>query len=352
MLGDWFATAMFWRPQVVMFVNERTLLPVFVSLAPAATLFERAPAAIGSVLRRHGVSDAVVAAEVAAMHDVRLAPTNNRSILGVMNGFTEHSERRFQAGLVDLEELSMAVSLLPVSPLMQREVAPDRELAAVFGIGDRTPLPSNVIAFPGTYRPDGTPAPAPRQREFGGVYQLKITIQNIKPRVWRRVLVNGSSTLDQLHLVIQAAFGWWNCHLHEFEFDGIRYGASDPDDDWGMPTRDGQFTPLDSVATEGSTFDYTYDFGDGWTHRVVVEKVMRAAGLTVPACTGGRRACPPEDCGGPWGYQELLDILADPTHEDHRERLEWIGHPSDPEAFDPSDFEAKLREVSNVRFEH
>ena len=351
-LGDWFATAMFWRPQVVMFVNERTLLPVFVPLAPAATLFERAPAAIGSVLRRHGVSDAVVAAEVAAMHDVRLAPTNNRSILGVMHGFTEHSERRFQAGLVDLEELSMAVSFLVVGPLMKGEGAPDRELAAVFGIGDRTPLPSNVIAFPGTYRPDGSPAPAKRQREFGGVYQLKITIQNIKPRIWRRVLVDGSSTLDQLHLVIQAAFGWWNHHLHEFEFDGIRYGVPDPDDDWGMPTRDGQFTPLDSVTTEGSTFDYTYDFGDGWTHRVVVEKVMPAAGLTVPACTGGRRACPPEDCGGPWGYQELLDILADPTHEEHRVQLEWIGHPIDPEAFDPSDFEAKLREVSNVRFEH
>ncbi len=350
-LGDWFATAVFWRPQAAMFVNERTLLPVFVPLAPAATLFERAPSAIASVLRRHGVSDAVVASELSAMNEIRLAPTNNRSVVGVMNEFTDFGERCFRDGVVDLEELSMRVSRLIVGPLMKREGSPDRELAALLDIADSTPTPSNVIAFPGSYRPDVSRSPAKRERTFGGVYQLKITLQNIKPRVWRRVLVDGSSTLDQVHLVIQAAFGWWNYHLHEFEFDGIRYGVPDPDDDWGMPIRDGQFTPLDTLATEDATFDYTYDFGDGWTHRALVEKILPAAGLTVPACIGGRRACPPEDCGGPWGYQELLDILSDPTHEEHRERVEWLGHPFDPEAFDPSDFERNMREGGAANFD-
>ncbi len=352
-LGDWFATALFWRPQVAMFVNERTLLPVFVPLAPTATLFDRAPVAIASVLQRHGVADAVIAAELAAMREVRLAPTNDRSVLGVMNGFAAFADQCFHSGVNDLEELSMRSSQLPVGPLMKGNGAPDRELAAVLGLGDGARTASNVIPFPGSYRPDVSPASDPRPPAFGSVYQLKVTIQNITPPVWRRVLVDGSSTLDEVHGVIQAAFGWWNYHLHEFEVDGKRFGVPDPDgDDWGLPTIDEQHVPLASVATaEGATFDYTYDFGDGWDHKIVVEKILPAAGVAVPACVGGRRACPPEDCGGPWGYQELLAILADPAHPEHRERAEWIGHPIDPEAFDPADFERNLEQVRAARFD-
>lgn len=346
MLGDWFATAIFWRPQVAMFVNERTLLPVFVPLAPAATLFERAPAAIASVLGRHGTTDVVAAAELAAMQEVRLAPTNDRSVVGVMNGFTDFGERCFHAGAVDLEELSMEVSRLVVGPLMKRKGSPDRELAAVLGIEGHAPTPSNVIAFPGTYRPDVMPAPVARSRTVDAVYQLKVRLHNIEPPVWRRVLVAGSCTLDELHLVIQAAFGWSNRHLHEFEADHIRYGDPDPDDECGPPTQDERSVRLDALATaEFSTFGYLYDFsGDGWSHRIVVEKILPAGGATAPACIGGRRACPPEDCGGPSDYQDLLDILADPLHRDHDEMVEWVGSTFDPEAFDPRDFERNLRE--------
>lgn len=347
-LGDWFATAIFWRPQMALFVNERTLLPVFVPLAPAATLFERAPSAIASVLRCHGVDDAVVTAELSAMHAVRLAPTNNRSIVAMMIGFTDFGELCVHSGVVDLEELSMEVSRLIVGPLMKREGSPDRELAAVLGIADSAPTPSNVIPFPGTYRPDVSPAsiPATRQRPFDSVYQLKIKLQNIKPAIWRRVLIEGSSTLDEVHTVIQAAFGWQDRHLHEFEADHIRYGDPDPGDECGPPTRDEHPVRLDTIAAaEFASFDYLYDFGDGWAHRVVVEKILPAAGITVPACIGGRRACPLEDCGGPWDYQELLDILADPLHDDHEDRVEWVGHGFNPEVFDPSAFERNLREV-------
>jgi hypothetical protein len=352
-LGDWFATALFWRPQVAMFVNARTLLPVFVPLAPTATLFDRASAAIASVLQRHGVADDVVAAELAAMAEVRLAPTNDRSVLGVMNGFAAFADQCVHDGVDDLEELSMRVSELIVGPLMKRAGSPDRELAAVLGLRDGAPTPSNVIPFPGSYRPDVSVAPDARSPAFRSVYQLKVTIRHIKPPVWRRVLVDGSTTLDEVHEVIQAAFGWWNYHLHEFEVDGKRFGVLDPDeDDWGLPTIDERFVPLASIApAEGATLGYTYDFGDGWDHEIVVEKILPAAGAAVPACIGGRRACPPEDCGGPWGYKELLAILADPTHPEHRERGEWIGRPIDPEAFDPGDFERNLEEARAARFD-
>jgi hypothetical protein len=176
------------------------------------------------------------------------------------------------------------------------------------------------------------------------VFQLKVTLQDTKPPIWRRVLVEGSATLDHVHEVIQAAFGWWNYHLHEFEVGRTRYGVPDPEEDWGEPPRDERRTRLDAIAGEGSTFRYTYDFGDGWEHRVAVEKVVPASSVaTVPACIDGRRACPPEDCGGTWGYRELLAILSDPNHPEHDERRDWLGRPFDPEAFDPTEFEDNLR---------
>lgn len=336
-LGDWFANALFWRPQVALLVNRRTLLPVFMELAPAATLLERAPAAIEAVLRRHGVADDFLRAETEAMREVRIAPTNDRSVLGVMNEFAFHGEWLWKEGLRDPEALSLRMASLIVGRLSKG--SPDRELAAIAGPAE--PL-GTVIPFPGQPAP-AAPAPNPRSAS-GAVFQLKVTLLDTKPPIWRRVLVDGKSTLDQLHEVIQAAFGWWNYHLHEFEVGRTRYGVPDPDEDWGEPPQDERRTRLDAIAGEGSSFRYTYDFGDGWDHKVTVEKVLPASSTaTVPACIDGRRACPPEDCGGTWGYRELLEILANPAHPEHDERREWIGRPFDPEAFDPSEFEDNLR---------
>ncbi|MDQ3680240.1 MAG: plasmid pRiA4b ORF-3 family protein [Actinomycetota bacterium] len=338
-LGDWFANALFWRPQVALLVNSRTLLPVFFELAPAATLLDRMPGAIEVVLRRHGVGDAFLSAERDAMREVRIGPTNDRSIVGVMNEFAFHGEYLWKDGLRDLEALSLRMASLIVGPLDHRSGSPDRELAAV--VGSTEPL-ATVIAFPSR----GTPLdPLPDKAAKGSaVYQLKVTLLDTKPPIWRRVLVDGSRTLDHLHEVIQAAFGWWNYHLHEFEVGRTRYGVPDRDDDWGEPARDERRTRLDQVAGEGSTFRYTYDFGDGWDHRIVVEKVLPASSdSAAPACVDGRRACPPEDCGGTWGYRELLAILADPTHPEYDERREWLDRDFDPEAFDPSEFEDDLR---------
>ncbi|HEX5366115.1 MAG TPA: plasmid pRiA4b ORF-3 family protein [Acidimicrobiales bacterium] len=335
-LGDWFANALFWRPQVALLVNSRTLLPVFMELAPAATLLERAPAAIEAVLRRQGVDEAFLAAERKAMGEVRIAPTDDRRVVGVMNEFAFHGEWLFKEGQHDLEALSLRMSSLIIGKLA--EGSPDRALAAVMGGAE--PL-AKVIAFPGER---GAPAPSPRARATGDVFQLKVTLLDTKPPIWRRVLVDGGSTLDHVHEVIQAAFGWWNYHLHEFEVGRSRYGVPDPDEDWGEPPRDERRTRLDAIASEGASFRYTYDFGDGWDHKVTVEKVLPTdSAPTAPACIDGRRACPPEDCGGTWGYRELLEILAKPSHPEHAARREWLDRTFDPEAFDPSEFEDNLR---------
>jgi hypothetical protein len=170
----------------------------------------------------------------------------------------------------------------------------------------------------------------------GHVFQLKATILGIKPPVWRRVLVAESSTLLDLHNVLQGAFGWYDCHLHEFEIDGSRYGTDDGET-WGPPVKDERRTRLGRVAREGTTMRYVYDFGDDWVHKVVVEKVLPAdPKISYPVCIAGKRACPPEDCGGVWGYQQFLAAISDPDHPEHEEMLEWVGGAFDPEELDPS----------------
>lgn len=350
-LGDWFATALFVRPQhLALLVNARTLLPVIMPLAPATTLLDRIPDAIASVLRQHGIHESVIASELDAMGDRRLASTNDRSVIGVMNGFSLFIERRHDL-FSDLDELSMRLSQPVVGPLMGRAGSPDRELAAVLD-SDR----SNVIPFRRPTSPSPA-APATPRSGRGDVLQLKVTLLHTKPPIWRRILVDGSATLDHLHEVIQAAFGWWNCHLHEFDVGGIRYAIPDPDwDDIGPPPRDERRTRLDMIAAPGSTFQYDYDFGDGWEHQITVEKVVPANSVpTTPACIDGRRAGPPEDCGGPWGHQELLAVLADPKHPEYAARVEWFEGMGrgrfDPDTFDPAEFEDNLANVRLATFE-
>lgn len=172
----------------------------------------------------------------------------------------------------------------------------------------------------------------------GRVFQLKATIVGIKPPVWRRVLVKESATLLDLHEVLQGAFGWYDCHLHEFEIEGVQYGTDDGEG-WGPPPKSERRARLGTVAQQATVIKYVYDFGDNWVHRVIVEKVVRAEpNVTYPRCIGGKRACPPEDCGGVWGYQEFLAAISDPEHPQHESMLEWAGGAFDPEAFDPAGF--------------
>jgi Plasmid pRiA4b ORF-3-like protein len=165
------------------------------------------------------------------------------------------------------------------------------------------------------------------------IYQLKVQLREVRPPVWRRVLVPGEMDLAELHEVVQAAMGWTNSHLHEFEAEDARYGVPDPDWDLDEVANESGVR-LSRIAGEGSRLRYAYDFGDGWQHDVIVEKVLpRQPGLRYPCCAAGRRACPPEDVGGPWGYEDFLAAVGDAGHDEHEQWVEWAGG-----GFDPAEF--------------
>lgn len=167
------------------------------------------------------------------------------------------------------------------------------------------------------------------------VHRLKVTLRAVRPPVWRRIEVRSTTKLSDLAWVLESAMGWDGSHLHMFEAGRNRYGAPDPEG-WGPSVLDERKHSLGAVLPrEGSKLRFDYDFGDGWEHDVVVEAIAPVdRGVQYPQCVGGRRACPPEDCGGPWGYQELLEALADPKHERHEDLLEWIGGDFDSAEFD------------------
>ena len=164
--------------------------------------------------------------------------------------------------------------------------------------------------------------------------RLKVTLKGTKPPVWRRLLVPGSMTLGDLSEAILTGMGWAGGHLHAFDVDGRQYGDPSNTDE----VADERRLTLNGVRKSGvKRFRFTYDFGDDWEHDVLIERVEPAIpGQVRPTCVAGARNCPPDDCGGVWGYAELLDILADPGHPEREERLEWIGGDFDPEAFDVS----------------
>jgi hypothetical protein len=169
------------------------------------------------------------------------------------------------------------------------------------------------------------------------IYQLKITLRDIRPPIWRRIQVPGDLTLGQLHRVLQIALDWSDSHLHQFKIGGAFYGVPDPDYDMmGPPMRDEKRVRLNTLlCREKDKMIYEYDFGDGWEHDIVLEKILpRQAGVHYPICLTGKRACPPEDCGGVGGYEMFLEAIQDPEHPEHDEMLEWVGGEFDPEAFD------------------
>jgi hypothetical protein len=179
------------------------------------------------------------------------------------------------------------------------------------------------------------------------IAQIKVTLLDTDPPVWRRLLVPTTLRLDRLDRVIQAAMGWTNSHLHMFIHPTGHYGTPDLD----LPVHDEREAAFcDLAAREGDTFGYEYDFGDGWTHEVLLEDLSPAEPTgRYPACMDGSRACPPEDCGGTTGYQELLDALADPRHPDHQDLRRWLGLEQgtdfDPARFDPADANQRINTV-------
>ena len=170
------------------------------------------------------------------------------------------------------------------------------------------------------------------------IARLRISLEDWEPEVWRTVDVPIAANLKSLHDIVQAAMGWQDYHLWEFEAADVRYGLHDPD--WpDVEFVAAEDAKLDDLVGQGvRAFSYTYDMGDDWRHVVTVESVGPAeAGIVYPRLIGGERRCPPEDVGGLPGFDHFLAAVADPAHEDHRELLDWHGGPFDEEDFDAAE---------------
>jgi hypothetical protein len=181
------------------------------------------------------------------------------------------------------------------------------------------------------------------------IARLKITLDNVKPAVTRRIEVPLGIRLDRLHLVIQVAMGWTDSHLYEFRIRDIGWGIPDPEWDYRSGPLDARKATLLTVLedTGAKTFKYLYDFGDGWQHTIKIERISPAdPNATYPILIEAIGRCPPEDVGGPPGYEEFLEAIADPEHERHAEMRDWCGEDFDPLAVDASQISQALRKLA------
>ena len=178
------------------------------------------------------------------------------------------------------------------------------------------------------------------------ILQIRVELQEIEPLIWRRIQVPGDYTFWDLHVAIQSAFAWTDTHLHEFrpwgQRDGTpRFGMLLDDFDDNPPLPGWEHRVADVLTRANPRIEYEYDFGDGWEHTVVLEEILEAAaGKKYPRCTAGERSAPPDDCGGPGGYESLLESLANPEDPDYKSSHIWASSQKgqrgkfDPEAFD------------------
>jgi hypothetical protein len=181
-------------------------------------------------------------------------------------------------------------------------------------------------------------------KQLRSIYQIKISLIGAKPPIWRTFLVPSDLRLDAFHDVIQIVMGWTDSHLHQFIANNVFYGI--PDDEFGMEIEDeAKFKVFHLLKKEKDTIKYEYDFGDSWEHKILLEKILPFDTKTaLPVCIKGKRACPPEDCGGTWGYEDLLETISNVKHPEHKEMLEWLGGEFDPEEFDLEDINEDLAE--------
>ncbi|MEI8182962.1 MAG: plasmid pRiA4b ORF-3 family protein [Desulfomonile sp.] len=181
------------------------------------------------------------------------------------------------------------------------------------------------------------------------VYQMKVTLKGIRPPIWRRIQVPANFKLKAFEVILQTVMGWGGGHLHEFDIHGVSYGDLSQFEKGDV--LDEKKIRLDQLITgEKEKFFYVYDFGDNWEHEILLEKILPIdPGTQYPVCLSGKRSCPPEDSGGPWGYEELLEIIKNPEHSEHEDTLEWLGGDFDPEWFDRETINMELEGIRNTR---
>lgn len=181
------------------------------------------------------------------------------------------------------------------------------------------------------------------------IYQLKVSLKNSKPEIWRRILVESNTKLPDLHNILQITMGWTNSHLHQFIKDKIFYAKKMQDDEFWDDYNNvdyGEIVVSSLLKNEKDVMIYEYDFGDGWEHEILLEKLLPFdEEQSLPVCIMGEMSCPPEDCGGLWGYEEMLEILKDPEHPEYQDYIDWL----DMEYFDPTEFSTdEVNEVFEI----
>lgn len=183
-----------------------------------------------------------------------------------------------------------------------------------------------------------------KNKKLKSLYQLKVTLVGSKPPIWRRLIVKDNTRLDQLHSILQGTMGWFGYHLHQYRVGSSLIGIPDPNFDIDIEDERTVFLK-DIISNPKDKFVYEYDFGDGWEHKVVLEKVLPSDFFEAPVVIKGKKACPPEDCGGIWGYYDFLKAIQDPKHEEHESMLEWVGGGFDPDEFDMNTINRKLNDL-------
>ncbi len=178
------------------------------------------------------------------------------------------------------------------------------------------------------------------------IYQLKITLLGIEPKIYRVVQVPAEITLRNLHKVIQKVMAWENYHLYQFVKGQTSYAPQSNEFSFSHGLSDKSVPLSDLLVKARQKLVYEYDFGDGWLHEIILQKVLPAdAGTRYPVCIEGKFAAPPEDSGGPPGYCELLESLDDPAHAGHEDARSWLGEDYDPEFFNLEEINARLRRI-------
>ena len=169
---------------------------------------------------------------------------------------------------------------------------------------------------------------------MSSIYEFEIRLEGIEPAIRRRVQINAEDTFEDLHMLLQIVFGWYNVHLFEFVVDGIHIMMPEQDGTLDDDHKNAFRTLLSSLLKDGQSFNYTYDFGDSWQHEITLVEVLDNEKLIFPNCLSGQRNGPLEDSGGVPGYFHILEVLANPSNEEHEDVREWVGNDFDPEEFD------------------
>jgi len=180
------------------------------------------------------------------------------------------------------------------------------------------------------------------------IFQIQITLEGSKPKIWRRVLIPSDLLLSHLHKIIQTSMGWTNSHMHQFIKNGTYYTANENnmfDDMDGIDYKKKKIRISTLLKQEKDTLVYEYDFGDGWLHKILLEKILPVDDkVKYPVVVDGNMHCPPEDCGGVWGYADMLKILKKSDHEEYESYMEWLGGEFDPKYFNIDEINDMLKQ--------